>query len=905
MAKLVIVESPAKAKTIEKYLGKDYMVAASVGHVMDLPKKSLGVDLEKDFAPSYEVLPEKKKTVSKLKLAAKDSEEIYLAPDPDREGEAIAWHLYEILKKTGKPMKRVRVNEITRQAVIKAIGDAGELDRNRYEAQQARRVLDRLVGYLISPLLSKKLKGSLSAGRVQSVALRLVVERERAIRAFQPQEYWSVEALLAASAPPEFKAKLAQIKGKSVETPGERFNDKKHVFIRDEKEAKKIVEAVSSEPFIVGSVSRSERRRHPPPPFITSTLQQDAARKLGFTAKKTMMLAQRLYEGQDVGDGPVGLITYMRTDSPRVADQAIDMVRTHIHDVYGPEYLPRSPRTFKSKKTAQEAHEAIRPTVMKYTPEVVKDRLDPDMARLYELIYLRFLASQMRAAMYDQTSVDVPVGDYLFRAGGRVLKFKGFLAVYEEAADEDAEKEGDMALPPLNDGDRLDMREIIPERHFTKPPPRFTEASLVRELEEKGIGRPSTYAQTLSTIQDRKYVEKEQKRFHATPLGERITDILVAAFPEVMEVGFTAQMEADLDKIEEGDEDWIRLLRRFYGPFSTRLDEARKILDEMKNETPTDLPCPVCGNELMIKWSKKGEFLGCSGYPECKFTTDFDRDEKGEVVPRQKEIVQLDVPCPQCGGPLQIREGRKGEFVGCSAYPDCTFTSDFTRSEAGEIELSEQNSRDTDVVCDKCGKPMAIKKTRQGGREFLACTGYPKCKNAKDFEIGEDGKIIIIERKTGETDIKCDKCQRPMAIKVARRTGKEFLACTGYPKCKNAKDFERDKEGNIRVLSPGDEGEACENCGKPMVAKRGRSGLYWACTDYPDCKTTKAIGGGELAPAAKKSAPKAGPELLPDEPVCEKCGSPMVRRQGRFGPFIACSGYPACKNIRKKKKSDS
>jgi DNA topoisomerase-1 len=844
MPKLVIVESPAKARTIEKYLGKDYRVAASVGHVVDLPRKSLGVDIARDFQPTYEVMPEKKAAVAALKKAADKAEEIFLAPDPDREGEAIAWHIADILRKAGKPMRRVLINEITKPAVLQAVKDAGELNRDLFEAQQARRVLDRLVGYLISPLLSKKFRLSLSAGRVQSVALRLVVDRERVIRAFKPQEYWSIEAKLAAALPPEFSAKLAAIAGKALEAPGDKFDPKKKTFVPDRAAAAAIIAAVSGKPFIVKDVSQQERRRNPYAPFITSTLQQEAAKKLGFTAKKTMTLAQRLYEGQDVGEGAVGLITYMRTDSPRVSEQAISMVREFIKRTYGEQFLPGAPVPYKSKKGAQEAHEAIRPTAMDRSPEKVKPFLDQDMFRLYELIFLRFTASQMKPAVYDQTTVDIPVDQYLFRASGRVTKFKGFLAVYEESIEDENNNKDEAPLPPLKAGDRLKTLGLAPEQHFTKPPPRFTEASLVKELEEKGIGRPSTYAAILSTIQDRKYVEKEQGRFQPTPLGERITDVLVEAFPDVLDVGFTAGLEEDLDKIEEGKENWVKTLKRFYDPFKKNLDQAGAVMEAIRQDAPTDLPCPKCGKELTIKWSKKGEFVGCSAYPECKFT------------------------------------------------------SDFTRGDDGEISLVERKEAEvTDVVCDKCGSPMVIRKTRKDGREFLSCSAYPKCKNAQDFIRDEQGKIKVMVRADAEdSGISCDKCGSPMVIKKARKSGKEFLSCSAYPKCKNAKDMLREADGKIRVVVPGDHGPACELCGKPQVLKMGRFGTFWKC-ETPDCPAGKSK---KAAPAAGSAAKGRAGEPLPDEPPCEKCGKPMVQRQGRFGPFIACSGYPACKNIRKK-----
>jgi DNA topoisomerase-1 len=680
------------------------------------------------------------------------------------------------------------------------------------------------------------------------------VDRERAIRAFKAKEYWSIEAALLAQMPPSFKARLVAIEDKPLEQP-ERFDKNtntyisidlnKNIFVPDEAAAKKILQELASQPFIVGDVTKQERRRNPQAPFITSTLQQDAARKLGFSAKKTMTLAQRLYEGQEVGEGAVGLITYMRTDSPRIADPAQAMVREYINRVFGKEFLPDAPPVYKSKKGAQEAHEAIRPTSTERTPQAVKPYLDNDLFRLYELIFLRFVASQMKPAIYDQTTAEIPVGKYLFRANGRVIKFKGFLAVYEESKEEDTAAEDDLPLPPLSAGQNLKVEELLPEQHSTKPPPRFTEASLVKELEEKGIGRPSTYAAILSTIQDRKYVVKEQGRFEPTPLGERITDVLVEAFPDILDIGFTAGMEEDLDKIEDGKENWVKTLKRFYGPFKKNLDQAGAVMEAMRQETPTDLPCPKCGQELVIKWSKMGEFIGCSGYPECKFTTDFTRGDDGE---------------------LQLVERKEAEA--------------------------------TAIICDKCGLPMVIKKTRKDGREFLSCSGYPKCKNARDFSRDEQGNIRVVERPEAEpTGIECDKCGQPMVVKKARKSGKEFLSCSAYPKCKNAKDMLREPDGKIRIVAPGDHGPPCEQCSKPMVLTKGRFGSYWKC-ETPDCPASKAK---KSEGPASGSAPRSGKgEPLPDEPPCEKCGKPMVLKQGRFGPFISCSGYPACKNIRKK-----
>jgi len=874
---LVIVESPAKAKTIAKYLGKGYQVKASVGHVVDLPRKDLGVDLAHDFAPTYEVMPEKKKVVAELIKAAKGVKEIILAPDPDREGEAIAWHIADLLGGKDKQIRRMLINEITKTGVQQALASAGELNRDLFDAQQARRILDRLVGYKISPLFRKVRRG-LSAGRVQSVAVRLVVDRENAIRAFKQQEYWSIAAQLSAKLPPEFKARLVAIDGKALELP-ERFDREKNIYIPLDKQknthipneavASSILEAISNRPFVIEEVNRGERKRNPPPPFITSTLQQDAARKLGLSAKRIMTLAQRLYEGIEIGDeGAVGLITYMRTDSPRVANQALEMVREFIAKTYGKEFLPSQPRFYKSKKSAQDAHEAIRPTSLDRTPNQVKQWLDQDAYRLYELIFLRFVASQMENAVYDQTTVEIPVEKYLFRANGRVIKFKGFLAAYKETTDEEPENEEDFPLPPLEPGDQLQVREISPEQHFTKPPPRFTEASLVKELEERGIGRPSTYASILSTIQDREYVNKDQgRRFCPTPIGEMITAIMMKSFPDIMDYRFTAQMEADLDQVEEGRLSWQKLLHQFYPPFAKQLEHAAEVFK-------TDLSCPKCGKELVIKWGKNGEFLGCSGYPKCDYTSEFVREEGNGVKPVNKTEA-TSIVCPACGKPMQVKQSKRGEFLGCSGYPECKQTMGFIRGEQGEIKprpkAAPAPAAEGEAPCEKCGKPMVVRQGKWG--PFISCSGYPKCKN-----IRRKGKTA-----EGE-DAEMKAPPAPVEKKAAR------------PKAAPA---------------PAAEDEApCELCGKPMVIRQGKWGPFLSCSGYPKCKNIRKLPKekkAELAQAAeepgseKPARAKAPAEPAPTgEPPCELCGKPMVIRQGKWGPFLGCSGYPKCKNIRKK-----
>src|SRR5437868_2559450 len=711
---LVVVESPAKAKTIKKYLGSGYVVKASVGHVMDLPKSKIGVDIENGFQPVYEVIEAKKKVVAELKAAAKGAQLILLATDPDREGEAIAWHVYEQLKRSKVPAQRILFNEITKKAIQEAIQNPLQLNRDLYDAQQARRVLDRLVGYQISPILWKKVRRGLSAGRVQSVAVRLVVEREEEIGKFVPVEYWSIEADLRAALPPQFRARLIRLDGEKTE-------------ISSGDVARPLVEQLRREKFVVIEVTKKERRRNAPPPFITSKLQQEAANRLGFTAKKTMTLAQRLYEGVELGDdGQTALITYMRTDSVRLSPDAIAGAREYVAGRWGKDYLPAEPVQFKTKKSAQDAHEAIRPTALEYPPERVKPYLEKDMFRLYELIWNRFIACQMVPAVFDQTTADIQAGRATFRATGQILKFPGYLAVYgqeAEAPPEEAgaekmevehEEKGDVArqLPPLTEGERLELVELIPEQHFTQPPPRFTEASLVKELEEKGIGRPSTYAAILSTIQDKEYVEKKENRFYPTDLGKIVNELLVDAFPKILDVEFTAHMEEELDDVEEGKMQWVKVLEEFYQPFKKSLRAAEKSMRDVKREEqPTDLVCEKCGSPMVIKWGRMGRFLACSGYPDCKNTKDFvEKDGKIEVV----EDLPTEENCPTCGKPMLNKRGRFGRFLACSDYPNCKTTRPITLK---------------GVPCPDCGGGLAERRTRFG-KSFFGCVNYPNCKFA-------------------------------------------------------------------------------------------------------------------------------------------------------------------------------
>jgi DNA topoisomerase-1 len=742
---LVVVESPAKAKTIKKYLGPGFTVKASVGHVMDLPKSKMGVDIEHGFAPEYVVIRGKGKIISEIKRSARDVDVVYLAPDPDREGEAIAWHLAQEIKAANGNIKRILFNEITKRGITEALSRPGELDAHKFESQQARRILDRLVGYEISPILWKKVKRGLSAGRVQSVAVRIVVEREREIAAFKPVEYWTIECDVEGENPPAFRVRLFKTDGKKVE-------------LGNAADSQTIVDELKQATYRVEKIDRKERRKNPLAPFITSRLQQEGARKLRFTAKKTMALAQRLYEGLELGDeGAVGLITYMRTDSTRLSDDAVAEARGYIAERYGKESLPDEPVVYRSKKGAQDAHEAIRPTSMQYDPESVRRLLTTaadgnqeklrdveDHVRLYQLIWNRFIACQMRPAVYDQTTVDVRAGRHELRATGQVLKFPGYTAVYTESNEETGatDEEGEKSLPELREGEALKLHKVDPEQHFTQPPPRFSEASLVKELEEKGIGRPSTYANILSTIQDRGYVEKREARFYPTTLGTKVNDLLVESFPDILDVTFTAQMEDGLDQVEDGAADWKRLLTDFYSPFKVDLEKAVVHMRDLKREEiPTEHKCEKCGSPMVIKWGRNGEFLACSAYPECKNTREFRRREDGTIEIAEQPTT--DEKCETCGAPMLVKRGRFGEFLACSRYPECKTTR--------PISLG--------VTCPKpgCGGFLTEKRSRRG-KVFYGCSNYAKTQC--DF--------VLWDRPIPE---KCPRCSAPFLVKRERRGG--------------------------------------------------------------------------------------------------------------------------------------
>jgi DNA topoisomerase-1 len=859
---LVIVESPAKAKTINKYLGRNYTVKASYGHVMDLPKKTIGILLpgeqdgkkkkkrktkakgkaaeraaeakttkplvvnsENIFEPTYEVIPGKIKVIHDLQKAARTAEAVYLAGDPDREGEAICAHLAEILSKpkkytaliakaqeaaqngdsdkpkpaakkeepatNGAPPKiyRVMFNEITQKAIKAAFDKPTQVDEHLVDAQQARRVLDRIVGYKVSPLLWNKVRRGLSAGRVQTVALRLIVEREQEIRAFIPKEYWTIHALLDAGTPPIFEAKLSKFKGEDIE-------------VNNQADADKVVAAVQKAKWVVASVAQKEKKRNPPPPFTTSKLQQAAYNRLRYTAKRTMSLAQKLYEGVELGqEGSVALITYMRTDSVRVSNDALDQVRTLIPERFGANYLPEKPNFYKSKKDAQEAHEAVRPTDVMRAPEDVRPFLEDDLFKLYQLIWQRFVASQMLPAIFDQTTIDINAGDYTFRATGSVQKFDGYLRVYQmpvanaDREDDEKDDEGEgRSLPQVSEGQSLRLDQIRPDQHFTEPPPRYNDATLVKELEEKGIGRPSTYAAIISTIVEREYVTKDQGRFSPTMLGERVSMLLVKSFVDILDVGFTARLEEELDEIEEGKLPWRQAVKEFWDPFLVDLDKADEEMLSYKAGIPTGQKCEKCGQgELLERISRHGFFLGCSRYPECDYIKDLSPELPDEGGEAKIEY------CDNCGKEMVIKRGRFGVFLACKGYPDCKTTR--------RLVSGTRIARQPDVPLDeKCPLDDAQLLRRQGRfGDFIGCANYPKCKYTRPITLG----------------IKCPKCNEGefvrRGISRGRGAGRIFYGCSRYPDC----DFTTPHEPI---------NEPCPKCGAPfIVEKRTKQGNFRSC----------------------------------------------------------------------------
>jgi DNA topoisomerase-1 len=732
---LIIVESPTKVRTIRKYLGSNYEVHASMGHIKDLPKSKLGIDPEKHFETTLNVIESKKKVVANLKKAAKNADHIYLAPDPDREGEAIAWHIAEEIGTKNKDIHRVLFNDLTKKTILEAMKNPLELDVNKYEAQQTRRILDRLVGYKISPILWDKVKRGLSAGRVQSVAVRIICDREEEIRKFVSKEYWHITAQLEGKNPPPFDARLIKIDGKKAQ-------------ITDESQSSEILEHLKAVPFIVAKQEKKEIKRSPLPPFTTSKLQQEASRWLRFSAKKTMSVAQKLYEGIELGaEGPVGLITYMRTDSVRTAEEALRDVRKYIGKNYDPAYLPAKSRIFKNSASAQDAHEAIRPSSMVHRPQDIKTYLSNDEFRLYQLIWNRFAASQMNPAVLDQTTIDTEAGKYLFRAQGSVMKFPGYTIVYTEGKENgEGDDEFSKTLPDVSVGETLILISLKPEQKFTQPPPRFTEASLVRELEENGIGRPSTYATILSTIQDREYVRLEKGRFIPTDLGMLVTELLVKNFPKIMDVEFTASLENRLDLIEEGKTQKFDTLNDFYSSFEKELKNAELHMRNIKKEeTPTDIVCDKCASPMIIKWGKRGRFVACSNYPSCKNTMNIPEGNQADASP--VETLSTDIICSQCGNGMVIKEGRFGKFLGCSGYPGCKNTMPINLG----IECPEK----------ECTGKLCEKRTKKG-KVFFSCTNYPSC------------TFAIWDRPVSEP---CPQCGAPFLVEKRSPRGGSYKAC--------------------------------------------------------------------------------------------------------------------------------
>jgi DNA topoisomerase-1 len=833
---IVIVESPAKAKTLEKFLGKGYRVLASYGHVRDLPRKGLGVDRSHAYQPTYEVLSGKEKTLAELQKAVRGAPAVYLAADPDREGEAISWHLEEALKPGAKStvFKRMRFNEITKKAVLSALEQAGEIDTHLVGAQQARRIIDRLVGYEVSDLLWKKIWRGLSAGRVQTVALRIICEREREIEAFAPVEFWTVDARLEGRVPPAFTARLAAFDGQKLKFDG---SDPR---LSSEAEAERVRASVLHTAWNVTRVEASERRKNPPPPFITSQLQQAAARRFSLPVRRTMQIAQRLYEGKDIpGRGTLGLITYMRTDSTRVSSEALSALREHIGARYGTAYLPESPRNFKSRRGAQDAHEAIRPTYLELPPEDIAAHLTSDEAKLYRLIWERFVASQMAPALYDTTVVEIEAGKALYRASGSTLKFAGYLAAYGLAAeeDEDAEKEGDK-LPPLAQGESLKLLSVTAEKRQTQPPPRFNEASLVKFLEENGIGRPSTYAEILRKLEQREYVHKKERRFIPTALGRTVIELLIPFFDDFFETSYTARMEERLDEVEEGKLSWKKALAEFDKTFTRDRDRALEDMVSGKAGIPLGqarkllsfplVPhisekCPKCGKKLKLRMGKNGLFIACSGYPSCTFTENIPDPEEDVVDATELEGTM----CDECGSPMKLRQSRTGSsFLGCTAYPKCRNVINVVMA-GGKAEARPDEP--TGQLCPESGHPLVRRHGRYG--PYIACSGYPACKYKPPKPVLDTGV----------------RCPKDGGI-IAERRGRfrPFYGCVNYPGC----DF---------TLSARPVPEACPRCGNAYLLLRERKGGNVFACDRGGCGFEKPAGPvpqlKEVFPAA--SAPKA------------------------------------------------
>ncbi len=993
---LVIVESPAKARTINRYLGDDYVVKASMGHVRDLPKRSFGIDLSDGFKPQYELVHSRTKVINELKKLAGKAPLVYLATDRDREGEAIAWHLVEALGLPEERVRRVIFNEITKRAISEAFTHPHEIDHDRVNAQQARRILDRIVGYEISPLLWKKIAKGLSAGRVQSVAVRLIVDREREIRAFVPEESWKILAYVTGD--PASADKLAPAWREFVQKqPAQKDIQSwlsKHGAFRVElqkigdkpfsadnaEEAAAVLEALGwpterieredwqeyahlglqkariitggfpdAPPALrVAELVTKRTTTRPPGPFTTATLQQAASTTLRFPASRTMRIAQGLYEGVDLnGEGPVGLITYMRTDSTNIAAEAIETVRHFIGENFGKPYLPEKPNVYgKRQARAQEAHEAIRPTDPTRTPDSVRNALTADQFKLYKLIWTRFVACQMAPARWDSTSVTLTCatarGPAQFTGSGRKLVFDGFMKLTGISS-------ADQILPPLEKGAPVGTVDIEARQQYTSPPPRYTEASLVKTLEAEGIGRPSTYATIIDTIQKRGYVEQKDRKFFPTPLGEIVTDKLVQHFPKIMDVKFTSYMEDELDKIEDAHLDWVRVLHEFYDPFKELLEKAGREMEESRSQ-PSEYKCPECDAPMVYRWGKSGRFLSCSRYPDCTGTYNVDREGR-PIIPDGKHTCEL------CGKPMILRQSRTGMFLGCSGYPECRHTvpCDDNGNPLKIVEADELTK-----PCDACGEgTMRVK--FKGRRAFLGCDRYPKCKNTASVPDG-----IAVKKPPApppeDAGVACDRCGRPMVIRKGSR-GK-FIACSGFPKCRNTKPIEKldelrvsqpvteaarakaaseadsaaggagrgsnastkaskgkksarrgGKTGDlgdpppgfawtrtgrpvVEKLPAGSEKLSCPECGSPMELKRGRFGPFFSCTNFPRCRFVANLRGQAKKDAEEQMPAPARPKPIPTDIPCDECGTPMVIRQGPRGKFLGCGNYPKGKHTQ-------
>ena len=1001
---LVIVESPAKAKTINKYLGRSYVVRASKGHVRDLPPHEYAIDPGRNFEPTYEILPNHKKVVDELKKLADQSEMVFLATDLDREGEAIAWHLVHALELPASKTCRVVFNEITKSAVQEAFANPQEIDMGKVEAQQARRILDRVVGYELSPLLWKKVAKGLSAGRVQSVAVRLIVTREGEIRAFEPEEYWEIGGVFSASeegvdslaeqwsafqegrsakqgGPPTlkqrlewlgergcFEAALVEVNGKPFKARGRLQPEKPEGerFVSAVEDVRSLAEALgyrvsevastdweeyrrfdlrkielvgrtaaSGGPeFIIKSINTKRTRTKPPAPFTTASLQQAASNQLRYSASKTMRIAQALYEGVDIknGEGNVGLITYMRTDSRNLSNDSIGSVRGWIGETFGEKYLPDKPNRYASAKKAQEAHEAIRATDVARTPEAMKGHMTAEQHRLYSIIWDRFVACQMVPAEWDSTTVLISAktsqGEVVLKATGRILIFDGFCRVIGVS-----NNGTDQNLPTLEVGRRVRPFEIAPVQKFTAPPPRFTEASLVKTLESEGIGRPSTYAAIIKTIQDRGYAEQEDRRFHPTARGEIVTEKLVKHFPKILDIGFTSHVENELDKIEENNLDWHEVLHEFYDPFKKALARAHDEMEAVRAE-PSDYVCEECGKPMVYRLGKNGRFLSCTGYPECRVTKNIDKDGK------PLESKKGEHPCEKCGRDMVLRKSRLGPFLGCSGYPECSNTVPATED---GVALKKVRAEDIAQTCEDCGGSMQVKFAR--GRSFLGCSGYPKCKATAQLPDG----VYVEKPKPEDAGVRCDKCGRPVVIRKSRRG--PFLSCSGFPKCRNAMPMDKldhlktlEAEGKIpdpppvvkngagngaktngrarpknltkeeiAALGPPPAGFAwtrtgrpvvetmpkeplrCFECGSEMALRNGRFGPFFACSTR-NCKAVANLRGAAKKQADAESPQASRPKPIETDLVCQECGKKMLLRMGRTGRFLGCSGYPECKH---------